>query len=191
MPNFQGGFVSYIGEGTSVPEGGSTSVREEALSAVSRSGQVRIRTASSLLGGAASSTRYNLGHNYRAHMYGAVREALSLMPKFSLGHPFYLEDGVAAEAKILLSLIEENLEVEAPQVFPQDDETLVLKWAYGKIERLMSITETELTILERNADSKIKCLHEDNLADGFNVGAVFASLGNLFSTSTQVGGDDA
>lgn len=122
--------------------------------------------------------------NSRAYHYGAVQSAIDLLKELPEESDFHVTSEVAERARDLLGVLSANMEVDAPQIFPQEKDLLVLKWVVGKIERFLSVSPDDFDLMDINQATRLRCTHA--LADdgSLNLASLFDALAVPFSNKS-------
>lgn len=104
-----------------------------------------------------SSASFN---NMRADRFNSILQTIQYMSRVPSGHPVHIDDEVAKHALDVVAALNHHFEVLPPKIFPMDDETLVLEWSFGPIGRYMTLSADDLSILEKNLKTNVRCLHD-------------------------------
>lgn len=115
---------------------------------------------------AQKSKRENLGisalstSNHRGSLFFSIHTTLETMKSLPECHSFSLDPEVAARAQDLLSVLRWNFNIEAPRIFPQEHDVLVMKWQDNSLERFLSVTQDDVDLLDINPHNGIRCVHD-------------------------------
>lgn len=99
-------------------------------------------------------------NNMRVDRFNSILQTIQHMSRVPYGHPVHIDVEVAKHALDVVAALNHHFEVSPPKIFPMDDENLVLEWSFGPIGRYMTISADDLSILEKNLKTNVKCFHD-------------------------------
>jgi len=122
--------------------------------------------------------------NYRRNRFERLRTALSQMSSFDEKHPLFVEGELAGRAQLVLDTIENNSDVEPPQLYPFEDDTLVLKWSAALMDRFLSVVGSEVEVTTEESSSSSAKTVEFGERWQESLRGLFESIGANFSSSS-------
>jgi hypothetical protein len=111
-----------------------------------------------------------------------------MMAKMPVGHPLHMEAGAVSRAVDVLGACLHLGVDEPPQVFPSDEETLVIKWVFGKFQRLVSLSPSEADIVEMDLSTNRKCVYDLPGNGDADLTALFARVAKSALSSAMTNG---
>jgi hypothetical protein len=105
------------------------------------------------------------GNSHRAISYSKVLQAIKRMTQMSEDHPFHLDAETAEQSSEILGVLFNNVDIDAPQIFPHEGDTLVLTWQNTMLKRLLSVSPGEVDVIEMLRSSSIRSEAECSFAD--------------------------
>lgn len=130
-----------------------------------------------------------MGDNHRTYQFGAVQEALSKMSRLPEGHPYRVEADAANRARDLLGIVMSHMKVSAPQLFPFEGDSVVLKWIDGDVERYLSVEADSLEIMKKVVGLTTITELDADLAH--NLAELFSAVADSPSAVSSATGADA
>lgn len=79
-----------------------------------------------------------------ADLFTAIRKMIDLPEDHSL----HLDVKAGRRAEEILALLRNNLEVDAPKLFPHEGDCLVFTWDSSRVKRMMAIEEDDIEITD-------------------------------------------
>lgn len=91
--------------------------------------------------------------NMRVDRYFRLHQLIQKMAETPEGHRMHVAENIKTAAHDIVGVLRENFDLDAPRVYPSDDDTLVLVWEEDCRERLLTIGHEDVGLSERQSGS--------------------------------------
>jgi hypothetical protein len=122
---------------------------------------------------------------------GPLVEAITRHARLPSFHDLAIDPDVSDKAISLLGRLLYNYPIKVPTFFPQEGETIVLKWDGEKIGRYLSISLDDISLMDVEPFSQKYCEYELTQGSNFDFETLVAELTNISLSSTAIQVQDA